>query len=234
MAFVHGKDTRVLVNEVAASSKLNEITLANSRALGEVSAFGDDGGKYIPGLRSGTLTLGGPFEDNTLYSEITGANGSDNALLVSAALNGFAVGNPAATAVGDLQSHEMSSQVSDPVSWSVEAIPDELVDLGRSLHDVTAETATANGTAVDNAASSASGGVGVLHVTAYSTFTNVVFKIQHSSDNVTYADLITFTTVTGITSERSTVTGTVNRYVRAVWTVTGSGSVTFAAVFARR
>lgn len=235
MAFVRGTDTRVLVNEVAASTKLSSITAANARALSDtVAAFGDEGDKFVPGLRSGQLTLGGPFEQNTVYDEFTAANGVDNGLLVSAAMKGFAVGNQVVTAASDPSSHEMASQVTDAVRFTVEAMADELVDLGVSLHDVTAETATANGTNVDNAVSSANGGVGALHVTAYSGFTNVVFKVQHSADNITYTDLITFTTVTGITSERKTATGTVNRHVRAVWTVTGVGSITFAVVFARR
>lgn len=234
MPFVHGKDTRVLVNELAASSKLRAVTINNSRALGEVPCFGDEGEKFIPGLRSGTLTLEGPFEDNTLYTEFQAANGTDNGLLVSAAPSGFAVGRPVATAIGDLSSHEITSPVSDPVGWTVEAQADDLVDFGVSLHDLTAETATGNGTSVDNAASSANGGIGVLHVTAYSGLTSVVFKIQHSTDNSVWVDLITFTTVTAVTSERIAVSGTVNRYTRLIWTATGSGSVTFAGAFARR
>ena len=235
MAFVHGKATRVLINELAASSKLNSVTLNNSRALaGEMACYGDEGEKFIPGLRSGVMSLGGPFEDNTVYSELQTANGTDNGLLVTAGVNGFAVGQPVGIALSDLESHQLQSSVSDAVRWTVEAPADEMVDLGYSLHDLTAETATGNGTAVDNTDATTNGGVGCLHVTAYSGFTNVVFKIQHSTDNSVWVDLITFTTVTAATSERSAVTGTVNRYTRVIRTVTGTGSVTFVAAFARR
>jgi hypothetical protein len=235
MAFVHGKSTRVLINELAASSKLNSIAINNGRNLASnMACYGDEGERFLPGLRTGAMTLGGPFEDNTVYNELQAANGVDNALLVSAGLNGFGVGQPVGIALSDLESHEMTSQVTDAVRWTVQAAGDEFVDWGRSHHDLTAETATGNGTAVDNAASSAGGGVGALHVTAYSGLTNVVFKIQHSVDNSVWVDLITFTTVSGVTSQRSTASGTVNRYTRATWTVTGTGSVTFAALFARR
>lgn len=235
MAFVHGKATRVLINELAASSKLNSVTLANSRALaGDIACYGDEGEKFIPGLRSGVMSLGGPFEDNTVYTELQTANGSDNSLLVCAGVNGFGVGQPVGIALSDLESHQLQSSVSDAVRWTVEAPADEMVDLGYSLHDLTAETTTGNGTAVDNTDATTNGGAGCLHVTAYSGFTQVVFKIQHSADNSVWADLITFSTVTDVTSERSTVTGTVNRYTRVIRTVTGTGSVTFVAAFARR
>jgi hypothetical protein len=41
-----------------------------------------------------------------------------------------------------------------------------------------------DGTGVDNAASSASGGAGDLEVSAYSGFTSVAVKFQDSADNV--------------------------------------------------
>lgn len=235
MAFVHSKDTRVLLNEVAASGKLNSTTAANTRTLSESTVFTDDGERFVPGLKSGTLSLEGRFEDNTLFAELKAANGVDNSLLVSAAPGGFAVGKPVAMTLGDLASHTITSAVADVVGFSVEAPADEVIDLGVSLHDLIAEIATANGTSVDNAASSADGGVGVLHVTAASAADTLDAKIQHSTDNITYVDLITFTQAAAATSERKTVAGTVNRHVRAQWTIAGvTPSFTFVAAFARR
>jgi hypothetical protein len=61
--------------------------------------------------------------------------------------------------------------------------------------------------------------------------------VQHSSDNVTFADLVTFASVssTTATAERIAVTGTVNRYLRASHAPGGSsGSVTYTMAFARK
>lgn len=108
------------------------------------------------------------------------------------------------------------------------------VDEGVILQPHAALTANTTGTNVDNTASSANGGVGYLEVSAYSGFTNVVAKIQHSADNSIWADLITFATVTAAPiAERLTVAGSVNRHTRSVVTVTGSGSVTPFIGFAR-
>lgn len=235
MAFAHGKGTRILVGELAASSGLNSIQISNSRALADnMACFGDDGERFIPGLRSGALSLEGPFEDGGLRDAILAAEGSDNGLLITAAPAGFAVAMPVATAISDLETHENTAAVDDAVRLTVEATADEMVDLGASLHNLVAETATANGTTVDGGASSANGGVAVLHVTAYTGLTDVDVVVQHSTNGTVWATLATFTTVTDVTSERVMVAGTVNRYLRAAWTATGTGSITFVAAFARR
>jgi hypothetical protein len=82
-------------------------------------------------------------------------------------------------------------------------------------------------------ADSPNGAVGYLEVTAFSGFTQIVIKLRDSTDNVTFADLITFTTVTAIGAERATVSGTVDRYVAASWVKTGTGSATFMVGIAR-
>jgi hypothetical protein len=82
--------------------------------------------------------------------------------------------------------------------------------------------------------STVNGGAGTQAISAFSGFTGFIGKIQHSPDDTTYADLITFTNVTsGPTAERKTVSGTVNRYLSFNGDVTGSGSITPFVMFAR-
>lgn len=97
-------------------------------------------------------------------------------------------------------------------------------------------TANGNGTAVAMAGPSASQSLyAALHVTAYSGFTNVVFKIQSddASNFLSATDRITFATVTGLTSGWASVAGSFasETHHRITATVTGSGSITFTAVF---
>lgn len=132
------------------------------------------------------------------------------------------------------QAYEVISEGSKLTKANAEYAVSGQVDRGVLLHVLEAETADEDGASVNNAASSASGGAGVVQVTALSGFTSVVFKIQHAPDNSTWADLITFTTVTAApAAERKTVAGTVDQYLRYVLDVTGSGSVTFLVGFAR-
>lgn len=75
-------------------------------------------------------------------------------------------------------------------------------------------------------ANSIGGGVGWLQVTAFSGFTDTVIKLRDSADNSTYADWATFTTITGVTSERVAVAGTLDRYFIVDGNVDGTGSIT--------
>ena len=82
-------------------------------------------------------------------------------------------------------------------------------------------------------ASTVNGGVGYAQCSAFSGFSGCVLKIRHSPDDVTYADLITFTTITAIGAQRQTVAGTVDRYLCSSGDVTGSGSITVFSGFSR-
>jgi hypothetical protein len=96
-----------------------------------------------------------------------------------------------------------------------------------SLHPMQAETGVQNFTGVDNGASSALGAVGYLQVPVSGT--SVTVKIQHSTDNITYVDLITFAAATtNHNFQRIKVAGTVNRYLRAIISAQTAGPSTFA------
>ena len=110
------------------------------------------------------------------------------------------------------------------------------VEEGVIIEALTAQTASGNSASVDNSASSASGGSGYIQATAKSgTSPTMAVKIQHSADDSSYADLITFTTASDLTAERKTVSGTVNRYLRVNRTIGGSSSpsVTYVVGFSR-
>ena len=86
-------------------------------------------------------------------------------------------------------------------------------------------TATASGTARDNTTSTTNGGGAFLLVSSASgTSPTLDAKITHSADDVTYADLVTFTQATDTTSEIKTVASgtTVNRYLKVEYTVGGT------------
>jgi hypothetical protein len=109
----------------------------------------------------------------------------------------------------------------------------------RTHSTTTAASGNTEATSVDNAASSANGGAGYLEVSALTLggYTNVAFKVRHSADNITFADLVTFTAVTAAPNgQRIAVAGTVNRYLASSYAFTGAGtgqSVTAFVGFAR-
>ncbi|UBU11603.1 hypothetical protein [Nonomuraea gerenzanensis] len=239
MAFVHSKQGRVLVNDKHLSGRINGWTVAGERNLGETTTLLDDGARFIPGLRAGSINVTGLFdgEDGDIDETIQATDGALDGLLTTVLPDGFTIGKPAFIATSNLSSYTVESSVSDTVSLTVETTPNDGVDHGRVVHAHTAETATGNtATSVDNGASSLNGGVASLHVTAASgTTPSLTVKVQHSVDGNTFVDLITFSAATAAGSQRRTVAGTVNRYVRETHTISGTTpSFTYAAAFARR
>ena len=83
-------------------------------------------------------------------------------------------------------------------------------------------------------ANSLQGGVGYLQITQLDGFTGFVGKIQNSTDDTVYTDLITFDDVTSApTAQRKVISGTVGRYLAFQGDVTGTGSITVFCGFAR-
>ena len=76
-----------------------------------------------------------------------------------------------------------------------------------------------------------SGATGFLHVTQFSG-TNATVTIQDSANDSTFGTLVAFTAATGLTSEKVTVAGTVERYVRINLAGTFT-TITFVVSFAR-
>lgn len=82
------------------------------------------------------------------------------------------------------------------------------------------------------------GGSAYLQVTALTlgTFTGFLVTVRHSDDNVTFVDLVAFTTRTLFGAERVTVAGAVRRYLAQNCDFQGAGSggsATYLAGFAR-
>jgi hypothetical protein len=237
VTFRHGKNTKVLFAEYDLSSYFNEASASQSIETGETTTYGTNSKTYVTGLADGTISLNGLFDGsaNGVDAVLSAKIGDSAGAIITVAPEGLAFGSRLKSAQTLSTSYEISSPVADVVSVTAEAQVSGGIGNGISLRDLSAATATGNGTAHDNSASTANGGAGVLHVTANSHNAGSTFKIQHSADNSTWADLITFTAVstTTLTSERVAVTGTVNRYLRASWTLAGTGSITFHINFSR-
>jgi hypothetical protein len=76
------------------------------------------------------------------------------------------------------------------------------------------DTSATNGSSLDNAASSASGAEAMVQAEDF-TGTSITIDVEDSPDDSAWTNLIVFTTISADNkSERKTVSGTVNRYLR--------------------
>jgi hypothetical protein len=178
-------------------------------------------------LENFTLNIDGLFDTATsagsIWANITNAINAGSIVATSVAPTGFAVGNNVWVLPARTINYEVSSAVADVVGFSMSFGAGSPANVGVSLADLSAITATANGTTVDNGAGTTNGSVAQIHVTAVSgTSPTMTAIVQHSTNGSTWATLGTFTAITGTTSEVITTTGTVNRYVRAQYTVGGT------------
>lgn len=230
MAFQHGKDTVLVGGDTAWTGQLNQFTATRNQQVVATTPFGSTDQQFIAGQYEGGMSIGGMFEAATIDADLEGLIGSSAPITV--AFGGDTVGNRAFLFNGFLDDYGIQGAVNDAVRVNATFGSSGAVRLGVSLHDLSAETSTMNEASVDQAASSSNGAVANLHVTAFNG-TNVVIKVQDSANDADWADLITFSTVSGVTSERATVTGSVDRYVRAVVASGTFTSVTFAVSFAR-
>lgn len=231
MAFQPGYKTRILLGDFSLTPKLASFSFPVVVEQLDDTTFGDDGYRsVIPGFTSSTAQGSGYIDADTL-SEANSWTG--NSPLTYAPF-GLSHGSQVQLADAVKGSFTVSSPVGGVSAFDIQATTDGFSDFGVSLHDLEAETADENGTSHDNSAATSNGGVAQLHVTAYSGLTSAVITIEDSADNSSFATIATFTTVTGVTSERVTVAGAVRRYVRYALDVTGTGSVTFQTSFARR
>jgi hypothetical protein len=167
------------------------------------------------------------------------ALGSATKIKLIVAPEGNSVGAGAIVLVADDTSYEVSSAIADIVQASAEFQSTDAVEHGKILSSGSTVTTTGNGTGVDNGASTTNGGAGFLSVPVNTRNGNITVKIQHSADNSTFADLVTFAVVSGTTttSEKIEVADgtTINRYLRVNYTVAGStGSATPVVAFTRR
>ena len=247
--FIHGKGTKTYIDEFDLSDYFNAADSTFSVETADITAFGASSRSFLPGLQTAPMGLTGLWSADT--------DGSDeelNALLANAtsplstvAIQAGTIGNSAILMQSDELTYNISSPVADVVSVSADfqATTDGTTNLtysGQSGKQLTTGASIAYGalgnlSSVDNSASSANGGFAILHVPANTVGGGVTtIKVQHSADDATWADLITFSTVAASTktSELKAVSGTVNRYIRATASTAGSsGAITYMLSFAR-
>jgi len=231
MAFKHGKDTKIYVNSSDYSSYFSSADSNRSSDIAESTTFGNSAKSYIAGEKDGTISLTGFFDataDGVLQPLLGGA---DLDLVIG--IDGLDTGDSATFQKGNINNYAVSSPVGDIVATSVDVQSDEGMWNGKVLVASAFTTTAAQGSADDNASSTSNGcGAFVIVTSVSGTSPTGDIKIQHSADNVTYADLITFTQATGATSEVKYVAEgtTINRYIRVYNTIGGSSTPTINAI----
>jgi hypothetical protein len=231
MTFFAGYHSRIWFDGLASHGYLEDIEVDGNVAAIDVTTFVNDAKTFIPGLADCKIKMKGFFDADT----VNPASTFEAWLLARKRVvypvtyfpdGGDTLGDVAVLIYGLMTSYTVDVVVKDAVSVKTEFQSTRGMLQGKVLVPNVTETASNAGTSsLDNAASSTNGGCAALHVSAVSgTSPSLVAKLQHSSDNTNWTDVSggAFPAVNTVNGEFIEFTGTLNRYLRVVTTVTGT------------
>lgn len=226
MATVHGKSSRVFYHSFNMSCFSNSTAPEFSADVAEDTTFCDGWKTFVPGQKSGTDSLDCFFIDDDTYALDVMLNTALGVMdrPYTFIPQGLAAGNVAFVAAAGLTTRPITAEIGSVITSSLEFT---LEDIGRGwlLHDgySTAVTATGEGAALDQGAAKV-GYVASLHLTELTgTTPSLTVKIEHSADNISYADLVTFSALSAAGSEVKIDLGAaVNKWLKVTWALTGT------------
>lgn len=240
--------TRILVNGYDLSPFLNEVDRSAQVDALDATTFQKTSKVYKAGERDSML------DANGLYDQRSDPGNTADAIddVIPAALGGP---QQIVTVVNEIDSFGSSGygMLCDLTKYEIKAKFDELVTAGFSmqgsakdrlvvLHALANEAATGNGNDHDDGAAgmpTSQGAVAYLQAVDLSQVggDTLTAKVQHSVDGITWVDLVTFDPVTlDHQAQRKEVAAgvSINRHIRAIWTLSAGANATFHVTFARK
>jgi hypothetical protein len=236
MTFVHGKNTELWLNGADVSGFFNIAELAADPNPAETTTFKQAWKRHIAGLAGATVALEGLY-DPALEVPRESLGLDAGALLAIAPAGAAAVGDQVRILKALATAYGESSPVGGVVPFTYAVAADGAVGFGVVLKPLGAATGDANGTThIGPIGGSANGAIAHLHVVSVSSGDTLDLKLQHSTNGTDWNDITggAFAQASAAGAERIAIAGTINRYTRAVWDVTGTDvSISFAVALAR-
>jgi len=241
MAFRSAQTTRAYIGILAASAYTRSVSIDATNEALDTTTLADTTKQYIVAQNTSTFSISGPLDDsaasNGQWDALTDQKQSTTSVPIS--ILGLGTDGAAWLVQAVETNFGDEASVGDTVNWSLTAQTDGQTDMvGVVLENNTTITADTDGSAnTGPAGGTSNGAVAHLHVTAFSGFSSDDIIIEGSTSGAFAGEettVVTFAQVTGLTSERVAVTGTVPRYLRVADDVTGTGSITRTVVISRR
>lgn len=233
---VVARDVAVLFDEFDFTRYFSEFEFEREGEDIDVSTFGSRIRNYLSGPQETTVTFNGYYDkivDRVFHARF----GADDDRHVTLCPNTYLHGRDCYLIPTTQVTYNLSAEVEDAVEMEGEFRANGAVDLGQILVSPGVVSATGDGTSVVADAATDRGLTAHLHVLAVSgTTPSCTVEIEHSVDGTTWASLLTFDAATAVGSQRKLTipTATVNKHVRATWTISGTTpSFTIAVAAAR-
>ena len=222
MAKINGLGVRIYANGYDLNTDVNALSgIGSNQALLDVTSLSKSATERIIGLRDSTLTVNGYFDNATGFShDAFKSIAGDSEVIMTM---GTSRGDAACGMVADQSSYNIDRSQGSAIATTVEFSTSDGNGLnwGVVLTDGPEQTdsSAANSASVDNAASTSNGARAVISVESIASGSAVI-KIQESTNDSAWTDMMTFSTVSARTSEATSMEGTVARYLRVQTTGT--------------
>jgi hypothetical protein len=247
--FRYGRTSAVAYDKLDASQFIDNAGYSIKLSNAETTHFQSPAKEYIPGILDGSLNLSGMYDATnsvtqpTIVSADATLDAMENAGTVDpfpvtlAFDGGFEPGRAILLAVAYQTGYSPGTALGGVANMKVEALCNGRPRRGFALSSyapITTAT-TLNGASVDAGAATSAGGTWALHATSNTRTGTTTVKVQHSTDQSVWVDLLTQVVPVGTQIAYAIpAAGTVNRYLRSViTTAAGSGAVTVLSAFAR-
>jgi hypothetical protein len=222
---VHGKQSKIFVNGHHLSKQFTSFDLQMNADTAEKTGFQSEAKEYNVGMIGATLSLEGLFDDSATaadkyLADVLGGSGSIWCVFPE----GDAAGKAGYGIDGINNTHSVMATKDDNARIAAGCQSNVGAERIISLLPLGAKTASGSGTAHNNSAATIDGGS--AYIQADGVTGTVTVKIEHSADGVTWADLISFVNVSAAGAQRVEITGTINQYTRATFTVDNGESIT--------
>jgi hypothetical protein len=240
MAFYDSRVSKFFVDKYNLTPFTRDVAPKSNSPLRDVTVLGDTGRKWFRGTGEDVASWSGLFDDGASGSDVImdGLRAATVSQVISIWSGDTVLGNQGyGSGDGWSVGPEITSRVGNMVEMSAE-IQLGLMDRLKSLGPLVSKTATFNGTSIDDAASSSSGGKWIYHIVTFSaTGGNARWQIvlQDSANNSTFATVASESVnITAVGAARRVFTGTLRRYVRVrVVLDATSGTLEFFAAYER-
>jgi len=216
MAKTSGLGVRIYANGYDLNTDVNALSgIGSTQTLLDVTPLSKSATERIIGLKDSTLSVNGYFDNATgmahdAFESIAG----DSEVIMTM---GTSRGDAACGMVADQSSYNIDRSQGSAIATTVEFSTSDGNGLnwGVVLTDGPEQTdsSAASSASVDNAASSSNGARAVISVESIASGSAVI-KIQESTNDSAWSDMMTFSTVSGRTSEATSMEGTCARYLR--------------------
>ncbi len=226
MAKVHGKQSTILLKGMDISSYSKGVKFSATRKTSDITNSASSAEEHISGLKSASYSSDALYDDaaDGVTDIIESTYDSDVDHILEWYPSGDDIGGFGLAVKALSTQYDTSVSITEAVTIAFGGPSNIGLESVRTLHTLSEEAITGVEESYDTGSQHTSGGSAFLHATAVAGTLDV--DIEHSADGIAWDTLCSFTQLSANGAERVVFTGTIERYVRASFTLSG-GAATF-------